>query len=65
MPTIHQEGFYCIILGDQNGHIGNDDRGIEVNAPDINYNRSLLRDLILNTNLLLTKFNIYLILYLF
>ena len=52
MATIQQEGFDCIILWDLNGHIGNDDRGIEINAPD-NYNRSLLRDLILNTNLLL------------
>jgi len=53
MATIQQEGFDCIILGDLNGHIGNDARGIEDNAPDINYNGTLLRDFISNTNLVL------------
>ena len=53
MATIQQEGFDCIILGDPNGHIGNDARDIEDYAPDVNYNGTLLRDFILSTNLVL------------
>jgi len=51
VQTIQNEGFECIILGDLNGHVGNDDRGIKGNCPDINYNGQLLRDFIACNNL--------------
>ena len=53
METIKSEGFDCIILGDLNGHVGNDDRGIEGNSPDINYNGKLLRDFIDSNDLIM------------
>ena len=53
METIKGKGFDCIILGDLNGHVGNDDRDIEGNSPDINYNGKLLRDFIDSNGLIM------------
>lgn len=53
METIKNEGFNCIILGDLNGHVGNDDQGIEGNHPNINYNGQLLRSFIDSNDLVM------------
>ena len=51
METIKGEGFDCVIMGDLNGHVGNDDKGIIGNSPDVNYNGRLLRDFVESNNL--------------
>ena len=50
---IYTEGFNCIILGDLNGHVGNDDQGIDGNHPDINYNGQLLRSFVNSNDLVM------------
>ena len=46
MSTISNEGYECLIIGDLNGHIGCDVKGIPGNNTDINLNGTLVRDFI-------------------
>ena len=46
IETIRNDGYECIVLGDLNGHVGCDERGIPGNRPDINFNGGLIRDFV-------------------
>ena len=51
MQTIKADGFECLIVGDLNGHVGNDNEGIPNNLPHVNYNGTLIRDFVSSSNL--------------
>ena len=36
--VIKADGFKCLIVGDLNGHVGNDEEGIPNNLPSVNFN---------------------------
>ena len=46
LDTVRNDGYDCIVLGDLNGHVGCDIKGIPGNRPDINYNGTLIRDFV-------------------
>ena len=51
IETIKADGFECLIVGDLNGHVGNDNEGIPNNLPHVNYNGTLIRDFVSSSNL--------------
>ena len=51
MRCLVQKGYRCILVGDYNGHIGDDEEGIPGNKESINLNGSLLRTLVKSNHL--------------
>ena len=51
LKTIQNEGYDVILVGDFNGHVGNDLEGVEGNKADINSNGRLLRSFVDTNNL--------------
>ena len=46
MTVLQGEGYSCVLAGDFNGHIGDDEGGVEGNLQDVNHNGRLVRDFI-------------------
>ena len=51
IQVIKADGFECLIVGDLNGHVGNDEEGIPFNLPSVNFNGTLIRDFVLPSNM--------------
>ena len=49
--VIKADGFECLIVGDLNGHVGNDEEGISNNLPSVNFNGTLIRDFVSSSNM--------------
>ena len=57
METIQHKGYKVILIGDFNGHVGNDEDGITGNRGDINSKRHRLRSFVTINSLLLLNAN--------
>ena len=51
IQVIKADGFECLIVGDLNGHVGNDEEGIPFNLPSVNFNGTLIRDFVSPSNM--------------